>query len=51
MFTVSDEELDNYGKDQTNEVDFDEDMLAYRADTMGISLDELKKQLGIQEKV
>jgi hypothetical protein len=51
QFTVSDDELDRYGRDEQNEQEFDEDMLAYRADGMGISVEELKKQLGIKEKV
>ena len=51
QFTVSDDELEKYGKDEQSAEDFDEDILAYRADGMGISIDELKRQLKIKESV
>ena len=44
--TVSDEELRNYGSDvHETEDEFDDDMLAYRADGMGITVEQLKKQM------
>lgn len=43
--TVSDEELKNYGADNKEDESLDDDMIAYRADTMGISFDEAKKML------
>lgn len=43
QFTVSDEELRKYGASETSPEDFDDDMIAYRADTMGITFEEAKK--------
>lgn len=40
QYTVSDEELSSYGSDSVYE--FDDDMIAYRADSMGISFEEAK---------
>jgi hypothetical protein len=43
QYTVSDEELRNYGA--ATDYDMDSDMIAYRADTMGISFEEAKALL------
>ena len=48
QFTVSDQELEDYGKDATGELD--DDLIAYRADTMGISFEKAKEML-MKEKV
>ena len=44
QFTVSDEELENYGKD-TGDYNIDDDMIAYRADTMGITFEEAREMM------
>ena len=45
QFTVSDEELRKYGAAEADPETLDDDLIAYRADTMGISFEDAKKML------